>query len=199
MQLTISASGPPKSRNIMRTPSSDDIRRRSKGCLSRTLFLTPISSVNSVKPSSMCTPRVHSFPFQLQAGKGTEMEQKQRGCYKCCSATEASFIRWDKPSREKRTRLNLCGTAVCILVAKYLHDCGLDDVALHIVPSRGQYNHTSKNHVEAHHHPNKGQMLNCALVVTLLFSLLTEGQKYMQVRLTPKNRLDCSATSNMKM
>lgn len=109
VQLTISASGPPKSRNIMRTPSSDDIRRRSKGCLSRTLFLTPISSVNSVKPSSMCTPRVHSLPFQLQAGERTEVERKQRGCYKRCSATKASFISRDKqysPPRENRTRLN---------------------------------------------------------------------------------------------
>lgn len=88
VQLTISASGPPKSRNIMRTPSSDDIRRRSKGCLSRTLFLTPISSVNSVKPSSMCTPRVHSLPFQLQAGEKT----RNRGCYKSCCATKALFI-----------------------------------------------------------------------------------------------------------
>lgn len=67
--LTISASGPPKSRNIMRTPSSEDILRCSKGCCSRTLFLTPISSVNSVKPSSMWTPRVHSFPFQLHADR----------------------------------------------------------------------------------------------------------------------------------
>lgn len=73
--LTISASGPPKSRNIMRTPSSEDILRCSKGCCSRTLFLTPISSVNSVKPSSMWTPRVHSFPFQLQADRN---ENKKR-------------------------------------------------------------------------------------------------------------------------
>lgn len=74
-KLTISASGPPKSRNIMRTPSSEDILRRSKGCWRRTLFLTPISSVNSVKPSSMWTPRVHSFPFQLQAAR---VENKHR-------------------------------------------------------------------------------------------------------------------------
>lgn len=73
--LTISASGPPKSRNIMRTPSSEDILRCSKGCCSRTLFLTPISSVNSVKPSSMWTPKVHSFPFQLQAARN---ENKKR-------------------------------------------------------------------------------------------------------------------------
>lgn len=72
--LTISASGPPKSRNIMRTPSSEDILRCSKGCCSRILFLTPISSVNSVKPSSMWTPRVHSFPFQLHAAR---MENKE--------------------------------------------------------------------------------------------------------------------------
>lgn len=79
LQLTISASGPPKSRNIMRTPSSDDILRRSKGCLSRTLFLTPISSVNSVKPSSMCTPKVHSFPFQLHAGENKSAKSHKDG------------------------------------------------------------------------------------------------------------------------
>lgn len=63
----------------MRTPSSDDILRRSKGCLSRTLFLTPISSVNSVKPSSMCTPRVHSLPFQLHAGENKSTKSHRDG------------------------------------------------------------------------------------------------------------------------
>ena len=76
-ELTISDSEPPKSRKIMRTPSSEDIRRRSKGCWSRTLFLTPMSSVNSVKPSSMWTPRVHSFPFQLQAVREQGHKQAQ--------------------------------------------------------------------------------------------------------------------------
>lgn len=65
----------------MRTPSSEDILRCSNGCCSRILFLTPISSVNSVKPSSMCTPKVHSFPFQLHAAKvenKTEVTERRR-------------------------------------------------------------------------------------------------------------------------
>lgn len=62
----------------MRTPSSEDILRCSKGCCSRTLFLTPISFVNSVKPSSMWTPRVHSFPFQLQAARNENRDVNKR-------------------------------------------------------------------------------------------------------------------------
>lgn len=83
-QLTISASGPPKSRNIMRMPSSEDILRRSNGCWRRILFLTPISSVNNVKPSSMWTPRVQSFPFQLQADEKIKKTQefKHNSCKK---------------------------------------------------------------------------------------------------------------------
>lgn len=89
-RLTISASGPPKSRNIMRTPSSEDILRRSNGCWRRTLFLTPISSVNNVKPSSMCTPRVHSFPFQLQAGVAEE--NKTQGLHEGSTTSSCEIV-----------------------------------------------------------------------------------------------------------
>lgn len=51
----------------MRTPSSEDMRSRSNGCCSRTLFFTPQSSMNSEKPRSMCTLSIQDFPFQLHA------------------------------------------------------------------------------------------------------------------------------------
>lgn len=65
--LTISPSGPPKSRERRLAPSSEDICSFSKGCRSSTARAAPGSAAHSVKPLSICTERLQGRPFHVQA------------------------------------------------------------------------------------------------------------------------------------